>query len=147
MECYSLKQYVNCLSPRQKNTTPLWIDKFAPSSYKHHFEWSSFEFQQKADSVWSCKHPCIDIFNSFIVTNWRLCISKLLLLVTSIEYLAFHSSKIFYHHREHSLIYTQKLFESLKNAFYTSTYKTIRVDYNQFNKHFCFLCYMCQLLI
>ena len=35
MECYSLKQYVNCVSPRRKNTPPVWIDTFAPSSNKH----------------------------------------------------------------------------------------------------------------
>ena len=35
VECYSLKQYVNFVSPRQKNTTPLWIDTFAASSQKH----------------------------------------------------------------------------------------------------------------
>ena len=34
-ECYSLKQNINCVSPQQKNTSPLWIDIFALSSYKH----------------------------------------------------------------------------------------------------------------
>ena len=35
IECYSLKQYVNCVSPQRKITPLLWIDTFAPSSYKH----------------------------------------------------------------------------------------------------------------
>ena len=34
VECYSLKQYVNFVSPQRKNTSPLWIDVFVPSSYK-----------------------------------------------------------------------------------------------------------------
>ena len=34
-ECSSLKQNINCVSPQQKNTSPLWIDIFALSSYKH----------------------------------------------------------------------------------------------------------------
>ena len=34
MECCLLKWYVNCVSPQQKNLSPLLIDTFAPSSYK-----------------------------------------------------------------------------------------------------------------
>ena len=53
MKCYSLKRYVNCVSPQRENTPPLWIDKFAPSSYKHRVVQSSFEFQQKVRTVWN----------------------------------------------------------------------------------------------
>ena len=75
------------MSPRRKDTTPLRRDTFAPSSYKHHFVWSSFE--QKADTVWnyqvkrkkSWKLHGVDFFISFIVANWRLCVWKLLVLV------------------------------------------------------------------
>ena len=35
VECYSLKRYVSCVLPRRKNSLPLRIDTFAPSSYKH----------------------------------------------------------------------------------------------------------------
>ena len=74
------------MSPQQENTSPLWIDTFHPSSYKHLVVWSSFKFQQKVDMVWnyqvkSYKHPYTDFFNLFIVTNWRLFVSKLLVLV------------------------------------------------------------------
>ena len=82
-----LKQYINSVWPGWKNTTPLCIDIFDPCSYKHHIVWSSFEFQQKPDTVWNyqvkrkkSEPPCRDFFNLFIVTNWRLCISKLSLL-------------------------------------------------------------------
>ena len=88
MECYLLKRYVNCVSPRRKNTNPLRIDDiFAPSSNKHHVMWSSFEFQQKTDTVWNYQVKRIKLqtvwhrfFNSFIVTNWSVCESKLLAL-------------------------------------------------------------------
>ena len=89
IECYSLKQYVNCVSPQRKSTPPLWIDTFAPSSYKHRVVWSSFECQQKVDIVWNYQLQSKKLqtfwhrlfFNLFIVTNWRLCVSKLLVLV------------------------------------------------------------------
>ena len=45
--------------------------------------------------------------------------------------------KVFYHHQQQSLIYTQIIFERLDNArFYTCM---IRVDYNQFDGQFCSL--------
>ena len=89
MECYSLKRYVNCVSPQQKNTPPLWIDTFAQSSYKHCAVRSIFEFQQKVDSLWNYQVQSKKlqtswhrlIFNLFTVTNWRHCLSKLLVLV------------------------------------------------------------------
>ena len=34
------------------DTPAIWIDTFAPSSYKYRFAWSSFEFQHK-DTVWN----------------------------------------------------------------------------------------------
>ena len=74
------------MSSQGKNTSPLWIDTFPPSSYKHLVVWNSFKFQQKVDTVWnyqvkSYKRPYTDFFKLFIVTNWRLCVSKLLVLV------------------------------------------------------------------
>ena len=89
MECYSLKRYVNCVSPQRKNTPPLWIDTFAPSSYKHRVVSSSFEFQQKLGTVWNYQLQSKKLqtywhrlfFNLFVATNWRLCVSKLLVLV------------------------------------------------------------------
>ena len=89
MECYSLKRYVNCVSPHRKNTPPLWIDTFAPSHYKHRVVWSRFEFQQKLGTLWNYQLQRKKLqtswhrlfFNLFIATNWRLCVSKLLVLV------------------------------------------------------------------
>ena len=42
--CYSLKRYVNWVTPQLKNTTTLRIDTFALFSYKHRIVSSSFEF-------------------------------------------------------------------------------------------------------
>ena len=89
MVCYSLKRYINCVLPQRKNTPPLWIDTFAPSSYKHRLLWSSFEFQQKVDTVWNYQLQSKKLqtywhklfLNLFIVTNWRLYVLKLLVLV------------------------------------------------------------------
>ena len=62
-------------------------------------------------------------FNPFIVTNWRLCVLKLLVLSkvpTSIRTSSTSlKSKVFHYHKAQSLIYAQ-MFESLDNAwFYT----------------------------
>ena len=48
-----IKANVNCVLLRRKNTPPLWIDKFAPSSCKHRLVRTSFEFQRKVDTVWN----------------------------------------------------------------------------------------------
>ena len=80
MECYSLKRYINFAPPQWKNTPPLWIDTFVPSSYKHCVVWSSFEFQQKVDTVWNYQQQSKKLqtfwhrlfFNLSIVTIWRL---------------------------------------------------------------------------
>ena len=89
MECYSLTRYVNCVSPQRKNTPPLWIDTFDQSSYKHCALRRIFEFQQKVDSLWNYQVQSKKLqtswhrlfFNLFTVTNWRHCVSKLLVLV------------------------------------------------------------------
>ena len=63
-----------CVTATEKyySTTYRYI---CPIFHKHRVVWSSFEFQQKADSVWSCKPPCTDFFNSFIVKKLEaLCI-------------------------------------------------------------------------
>ena len=71
-----------------KNTTPLWIDTFAPSSYKYRIVWSSFEFQQKTDTVWNYqlkkKKLQTSLHRLFLIhsllTNSRLWISKLIVI-------------------------------------------------------------------
>ena len=32
---FFIKAIRNCVLPQQKNTPPLWIDTFVPSTYKH----------------------------------------------------------------------------------------------------------------
>ena len=78
-----------------------------------------------------------------------LCVSKLLVLLKGpilvktsntsfIESFPLSSRTIVY------IYYTQTMFESLDNVWFTlPCYKIIRVDYNQFDRHFCFFNYMC----
>ena len=80
MECYSLRRYVNCVSPPWKNTTTLPTNialcELASNSDRKQTLQKTTKWKRK-----KCKPPVIDFFNSFVVTNRRHCISKLLVLL------------------------------------------------------------------
>ena len=85
LECYLLKRYINCLSPQRKIL--LHYDRYICPIFLQTLPCvKQLRNQQKVDTVWnyqvkSYKPPGIDFFNSFIVTNWRFRVSKLLVLV------------------------------------------------------------------
>ena len=65
------------------------------------------------------KPPGIAFFNSFIVTNWRLFVSKLLVLVKALTPIRISNTslmKVFDYYQQQLLIYSQVMFESLDNA-------------------------------
>ena len=101
---FSLKRYVNCVLPQRKNTLPLWIDTFVPSSYNHRLVRSSFEFQEKVDTVWnnqvksykphSLSRTIVDIYSDN-VREPRQCVMLHLHLVKLLESTAVNLISIF----------------------------------------------------